>query len=151
MRYRDIVIVAGAMAACALVACASHSRPPAAAPAPAPFPASLVGSNWVLEDLCGRAVLEAPTSTLSFLEDGKVAGSGSCNRFTGSATIKGDTIAFGPLAATRMACEAPVGDQEAAYFAALESAEKIKLDGPYLVILCKGRDKPMRFARLERR
>lgn len=148
MRGSAPLPVIAVLAALAVAACAARGKPPAAAPAAAP---SLIGSNWVLEDLCGRAVVENVQATLSFLEDGKVAGSGSCNRFTGTATIKGDAIAFGPLAATRMACEPAVGDQETAYLAALQAAEKIKLDGPYLVILCKGKDKPLRFARLERR
>jgi heat shock protein HslJ len=93
-----------------------------AAPAP-----SLVGSRWIATGINnGRggvaSALEGVEVTAEFQDDGSVAGSGGCNRFHGRYTRDGVALAFGPLAATRMACPAPdgVGEQEAAYFAALE-------------------------------
>ena len=46
----------------------------------------------------------------------------------GTATIDGDSIAFGPLAATKMACAPAVMDQEAKFFAALDEARRWQLD-----------------------
>lgn len=37
-------------------------------------------------------------------EDGKLSGSDGCNQLTGPATVRGDTITFGEIASTKMAC-----------------------------------------------
>ena len=59
-------------------------------------------------------------ATLAFPEAGKVAGNGSCNRFTGAAEINGSAIKLGPLASTRMACMSEASTQETGYLKALE-------------------------------
>ncbi|MBA3742975.1 META domain-containing protein [Sporichthya sp.] len=51
----------------------------------------------------------APQNAYLELADGKVSGSDGCNRFNGTATIAGDTITFGPIASTKMACPAAAG------------------------------------------
>ena len=48
---------------------------------------SLVGSEWLLEDLVGLGVIDNIQATLTFPEARKVAGNGSCNRFFGPAEI----------------------------------------------------------------
>ncbi len=58
--------------------------------------------------------------TLAF-EGGRASGSGGCNRFTGSYEEDGESVSFGQLASTRMACLDEVMSAETAYFAALES------------------------------
>ena len=135
----------------ALAACASG---PAQTPAKmaettaTPTAQSLLGTEWLLEDLGGAGVLEGVQATLAFPEAGRVAGSGSCNRFTGSATIGPDSaFSVGQLASTRRACEPAVMDQETIYLGALESAERIALEGPYLLVFSKDLEKPMRFTR----
>jgi heat shock protein HslJ len=109
---------------------------------------SLPGSGWVLEDLAGGGVLDQVQATLTFLEAGKVGGNGSCNRFFGTAEIHGENIKFGPLGATRMACPEPVMSQETKYLRALQGAERFAWKDPYLVIYCKGFEKPLRFTRM---
>lgn len=42
---------------------------------------------------------------LELSDDGSVAGSDGCNRMTGNFTVDGDTVTFGQLASTLMACE----------------------------------------------
>ncbi len=42
---------------------------------------------------------------LELSDDGSVAGSDGCNRMTGTFTVDGDTVTFGQLASTLMACE----------------------------------------------
>ena len=59
--------------------------------------------------------------TLSFA-DGQLSGSDGCNSFSGSATISDGAVEFGPLASTAMACIGPVGEQAAAFQAALGQA-----------------------------
>jgi heat shock protein HslJ len=111
-----------------------------------PVAASLVGTDWLLEDLAGTAVVHGVQATLAFPDAGKVSGNGSCNRFFGSVEISGNIIKFGPLGSTRMACPEPVMDQESKYLAALQDAERFERTDTHLLIYCKGFAKPLRFA-----
>jgi heat shock protein HslJ len=86
----------------------------------------LGGSRWIATMINnGRggvaSLVEGTVVTAEFGTDGRVAGSGGCNRFSGGYTLEGDSLAIGPVASTRMACLEPegVGQQESAYFAAL--------------------------------
>jgi heat shock protein HslJ len=108
---------------------------------------ALWGTAWRLEDLAGSPVLERVEATLAFPEAGQAAGSGSCNRFFATVTISGDSISFSAIGSTRMACEEPVGAQEAKYLSALQSAERFVVDGAALSIHCEGMDQPLRFVR----
>jgi heat shock protein HslJ len=122
---------------------------PGAQPAPAPpVSFSLSNSEWLLEDLSGSGVLDNVQATLTFPEAGKVAGSGSCNRFSGAAEIDRNALKFGPLASTRMACPEPVMNQETKYLEALQAAERFEWKDPYLLVYCKGLEKPLRFTRM---
>jgi heat shock protein HslJ len=58
--------------------------------------------------------------------DGTFGGNGSCNNFSGGVEIDGESISFGPIASTMMACEAGM-EQEAAYLAALENASSYEI------------------------
>ena len=109
----------------------------------------LVGSEWLLEDLGGAGVIDNIQATLSFPEAGKAAGSGSCNRFFGPAEITGSAIKLGPLGSTRMACPEAVMNQEKKYLDALEAAERFEWKEPYLLIYCKGFEKPLRFTKMQ--
>jgi heat shock protein HslJ len=107
----------------------------------------LWGTSWRLVDLAGAGVLDQPQATLAFPETGRAAGSGSCNRFSGSVEISGASIRFGPLASTRMGCEEPIAMQEGEYLGALQNAERFSLDGSSLLIHCRGVERPLRFVR----
>ena len=108
----------------------------------------LADSKWVLKDLAGSEAIAGGKATLAFGEDGKVSGNGSCNRFFGTVKIEGETIHFGPLGSTRMACAAAaVMDQETKYLNALQAAERFEWKDPELVVYCKGYEKPLRFTR----
>ena len=107
--------------------------------------ASLSGTAWLLEDLGGTGVVDRVRATIEFGEDGSVAGSASCNRFTGSASIRGDSIALGPLATTRRACPEAVRSQEQRYLAALDTAHRWRIDGAFLEVHAGSEDGPLRF------
>jgi heat shock protein HslJ len=109
-----------------------------------PAPA-LGGTRWRLEDLAGAGVIDDAQATLEFGEGGTVSGSSTCNRFTGTATVSGDSIAFGPLATTRRACAEALMNQETSYLAALADAQRFKVDGSALRIYTAGRPAPLRF------
>jgi putative lipoprotein len=102
---------------------------------------------WLLEDIGGTGVIDNAQATLEFPEPGRAAGRGSCNQFSGSVTVTGSALAFGPLASTQMACAPAVMDQESRYLKALQAAERYALEGAYLLIYAKGVEKPLRFTR----
>lgn len=107
----------------------------------------LVGTIWRLENLAGTGVLDSVGATLEFPYEGRVAGSASCNRFTGAVTVAGTAITFGPLAVTRKACPEAIMRQESAYLGALRGAERFRVEGPFLYIYSASREKPLRFIR----
>ncbi len=113
----------------------------------APSAVPLVGSEWRLEDLGGRGVLDRVQATLAFPEAGRVAGNSSCNRFFGSYTLMQDRIALGQLAGTRMACAPAVDEQEMRYLDALQKAQRLEVRGTTMLMHVQGLEKPMRFAR----
>ena len=47
-----------------------------------------------------------------------------CNNFSGSYTVKGDSITIGPLMSTMMACPDPAGSFESQFLAALQKSTK---------------------------
>jgi heat shock protein HslJ len=108
----------------------------------------LHGTAWRLADLGGVAAIPGVEATLEFPEEGKASGRGSCNRFFGTVEISGESIRFGPLASTKMACiDDAANAQEKKYLEALQAAERIVFDGPALVIYSRGNDQPLRFSR----
>jgi heat shock protein HslJ len=112
-------------------------------------PERLIGTQWLLEDLGGAGVLDRVQATLAFPQAGRIAGNGSCNRFTGSIADNGGKLQVGALASTRMGCAPAVGDQEAKYMAALEGAERMATDGPFLLVYTGKLPKPLRFTALK--
>jgi len=139
-----------------LVPLAAGCAPPAATPAaatPAPPPAaaaapSLVGSAWRLKDLGEAAAIPGVEATLEFPAAGRAAGRGSCNRFFGPVEISGESIRFGPLAATKMAClDAASNAQETKYLEGLQAVERFEFDGPALLLYPRGGGAPLRFVR----
>ena len=137
----------GVLLAFFICGCPSPDKKPVKAATPA-APFTLVGTEWGLADLAGTPVIANSKASLAFPEAGRVAGNGSCNRFTGAVTISGDTVKFGALASTRMACmDGGVSAQEDAYLKALAAASRYEYHDPDLLIYASGYDKPLRFTR----
>ena len=108
----------------------------------------LVGA-WLLEDLGGRGVMDMAQTTIEFDGEGRVFGSGGCNRFTGTYTFEDGVLGFGPLAATKMMCPEAVMDQEDRFLGALGAVERVEMDGPFLLIFFSGSDDPLRFTTMD--
>ncbi|HMD41524.1 MAG TPA: META domain-containing protein [Candidatus Acidoferrum sp.] len=131
-----------------VAACSSHKTMSHSPATSAKTPASLLGTEWLLTDLPGTPVVPNSKASLSFFEPGRAAGNASCNRFAGSVAISGDSIKFGQMASTRMACvDDAVGAQEDQYLKLLEAAKRFELKDNSLLIFVDGSDKPLRFAR----
>lgn len=119
-----------------------------AQPGRSALPADLAGTSWRAVTIAGSPVAGGTESTLSFLPDGQVAGSGGCNRFAGQINAKDGRLRLGPLASTMMACPPEQMDQEQRFLAALDGAERLTRDGDILVLEQPAGTAPTRLARL---
>ncbi len=100
--------------------------------------AKLAGTTWKLASY-GPADAQTPAADgidtqIVFGDDGKVSGSMGCNRFSGSFSQKGDSITFGPIAATEMACPEPQMTQESSAFQVLVGSVKFEQNDANLTI-----------------
>lgn len=96
----------------------------------------LAGTEWLLKSLRGTDVDPAIGSSLSFDGEGNASGNGGCNRFRGGVTIEGQTLRFGGLVSTRMACvEEEKTRQEADYHAAMAETAGFRVEQGELSLL----------------
>jgi heat shock protein HslJ len=137
MRTRLSIMAALLLAALVLAACGSPAATPAPTPEPSPSadeqptaappadaaPADdLAGTSWTLSEIAGAPpVTSDRPAELEFNAEGGVAGSTGCNRFFGSYTASGDTISFGQLGSTMMACPDEVMQQELSFLQLMEA------------------------------
>ena len=105
------------------------------------------GTKWRLDYLAEDRAIGTVEATLEFPEIGRAAGNGSCNRFGGAVEIAGETIKFGPIVSTKMACDDAVGTQETNYFKGLEEATTYSIQGTLLTIYSKEKDPLLRLTR----
>lgn len=100
----------------------------------------LTGTEWRLVSLgptgSEQNVIPGTTVTLRLGEDGRAGGSTGCNSYGGSYEVRGDTISFSRIVATRRAClDQNANEQEHRFLAALESANRFRLSSNRLTIL----------------
>ena len=94
----------------------------------------LAGSRWHPSAVYAHPISAEERIFIEFKPDGKVTGSGGCNRFSGSYAVDGDKISIGPLAATKMFCLDPPMSNEALLFGALARATRFARDGIELTL-----------------
>ena len=87
----------------------------------------LTGVVWVLLGV------EQATPSIQFAAK-QVSGSAGCNRFSGSYTVDGDRMSFGPLATTQMACPPPADEVERMFLKALDGVTHWRVDSGKLVL-----------------
>lgn len=96
----------------------SKGAPEGASPMNSP-----VGVEWrlvaVASTPAGTGADGHPATLLLDEMSGRASGFAGCNKFSGSYTLSGNSVAFGPLAMTRMAC-AQGSELESRYTMALE-------------------------------
>ena len=115
-------VIAGSM----LAACSGNASP------------SLVG-DWKLISY-GPSTNPAPAepnveTSLTFGSDGKLNGNMGCNGFNGDYKVDGDTITFGPITSTMMACADPIMQQESTVFIVFSNPATFKIDGNMLTAI----------------
>ena len=99
--------------------------------------AALTGTFWTLTRVGESAVVVAeperrPNLTLG--TDGLVSGFTGCNRLAGSYQVAGQSIAFGQLASTKMACIDSM-EHEAAFADALSRARGFRIIGAHFELV----------------
>jgi putative lipoprotein len=101
-----------------------------------PAPAAttpLEDAYWRAIELAGKPTTAQDQSReahLLFEKEGRVSGSDGCNRLMGSYQLKADTVTFGQMAGTQMACiDAAVNEIERAFREALKGAARFKVAG----------------------
>jgi putative lipoprotein len=131
-----------------IVACTRRETPEPSAPPPEPppppseaqqqqpaEPAALVGTAWVVDRIEGKGDIDNKESTLEFLEAGRAAGRAGCNRYGGPVEISGNSLRFGDLMSTKMACDPPLMEQEQQFLKALADVGEYKIEDRKLVLL----------------
>lgn len=100
--------------------------------------ASLTGTTWQLDSIiAGDAVSSVPAgveSTLQLTDSGELQALLGCNRGRGSYTMAGTTLGIEPLATTKMACQPPASDVEAAVLDVLQGDVSYSVEGESLVL-----------------
>lgn len=76
-----------------------------------------------------------PPTQLRLDASGQASGFGGCNRFSGRWRIDSGQLRLGPLAATRMMCLTPGGEQEGRFLASLEATRSARIEGGRLQLL----------------
>ena len=110
--------------------------------------AKLQETQWVATRINGDAIKgSAPTLTI---KKDHAYGSSSCNRYTGKVTLDdNNTLQFGLIASTRMACLGDADRQEIAFFKALQSVTSYHLNQGDLILLDKEFNKLIEFRTMQ--
>lgn len=105
--------------------------------------------TWRLEDLNGGGIIDRSHITLLLDENGRLSGSGGCNRYTGSYSLEGESLIIEPqIAATMMACSAEsLMQQEARFFEVLPAMTTASLDETGSLVLSGPQDQRLLFRR----
>lgn len=108
-------------------------------------PQQLIGT-WLAEDIGGGGVIGDLQSTLEIRDDGTYGGMAGCNHFTGTFSLSGSKITFGPAASTRKMCVPAAMTQEQKFFEALRSELSWVVAGSKLVLTKAGGGVAVRLA-----
>lgn len=105
--------------------------------ASAPVPLAFEGPTWqlVAPGAQGAGVgADEKRPVTALFEGGRVSGFSGCNRFMGSYTLDRDSVLFGPLAGTMMACPEPEMAIEKAFLGALTGTLRYAISGDRLTL-----------------
>lgn len=88
----------------------------------------LTGREWVVEDIAGDGLIDSTRVTVHVGREGRVSGTGGCNRYTGQFELTGERLTIGPVAGTMMACPEAIMNQEQRFFEALGRVDGFDID-----------------------
>jgi heat shock protein HslJ len=98
----------------------------------------------------GRKIplFDSVKTTMVFGVGNKVFGSGGCNLYSTTYDLKGrEKIAWGLLITTKRACTIEPGEQEGAFFNALEKVNRYKIKGNRLILFNAAKQNVLTFTR----
>jgi heat shock protein HslJ/uncharacterized lipoprotein YbaY/membrane-bound inhibitor of C-type lysozyme len=81
--------------------------------------ALLIGAEWVVEDI-GGTLVDRSRATLDFGVDGRLAGRASCNAYTTTYKLTGESLTIGATATTMMNCAPSLMEQERRFLEVLQ-------------------------------
>lgn len=129
--YRWLTVVA--LASAATIGCHKNK-----VDGPSASVAGLTATEWELVELNGQPPKPGAGGRRASLAfdpvQGRVSGFGGCNRIAGTYRVEGDSLHFGPLISTKMACDAGM-QLEDEYAKALGTTERYRLKGHQLELL----------------
>jgi len=112
-----------------------------------------VNGAWKLDSIAGTQVLSGTNPTLTLTADGHANGNGGCNGFGGDYSREGDTLTFGQIVHTMMACTRPgltyeqVMGQEHRFLSALNGAVRASAPETNVLVLTTASGEALRFER----
>jgi heat shock protein HslJ len=83
----------------------------------------LMGDEWVVEDI-GGSMIDRSRATLDFGVDGRLAGRASCNAYTTTYTLTGESLSIGTTAATMTNCGPALMEQEKRFLEILQRVRR---------------------------
>ena len=98
----------------------------------------LEGPQWQLTTIVNGDTamsLLANTEVTAKFDGERISGSTGCNNYFGPYTLKGNTISFGVLGSTMMACEEEILAQESNYLSLLETVTEANINGDQLSLV----------------
>jgi heat shock protein HslJ len=112
---RITLIITGVLAAALLLSACSPATPQTP---------DLAGTSWKLVSYgptdAQITAMDGVDTSLKFSTDGQVSGTFGCNSFGGDYSQDGNSITFGPIMSTMMACDDARNSQDQAGFAVLQ-------------------------------
>lgn len=99
------------------------------------LPKALYGA-WTLTSMTDEDINKLfgeTMPTIEFSEDGKAFGNSGCNRYNTNYEVSNDTISFGMLMSTKMAC--PNLEGESKYSSVLSTPSEVAIKGDTLILL----------------
>jgi len=97
----------------------------------------LEGTSWILDGIVsGDAVSSVPAGVTAAIQlaNGRVDVNAGCNTGGGTVEVTADTLTFGPIGTTRMACEPGAMAVETAVLSVLSSAVGYTIDADVLTL-----------------
>ncbi len=91
--------------------------------------------NWIAERIQGHKVSPKVQTTLDITQDGKISGTGGCNRYMGGMEIKENTIKVLPAGSTMMACPPRIMKQDSQFHNALGMVAGWKIKKDKLILI----------------
>jgi heat shock protein HslJ len=87
----------------------------------------LTGGEWIVETIGGAPVIDKSKATILFMEEGRVAGNTSCNRYIGGYRLTGEGLSFAQMGTTMMACEDDLSLQEAHFLELMQAVFRFEI------------------------